>query len=89
MPPWAFERDGEVVKVDPRGPLIVSTSGADLEIGAALKGLGIVYLLKTGFRTTSIVETSPSSWTSGASRSTVPGCTTARALFCLVRCASS
>ena len=46
MPPWAFERDGDAVKVDPTGPLIVSTSGADLEIDAALKGLGIVYLFE-------------------------------------------
>ena len=45
-PPWEFERDGELVKVDPRGPLIVSTSGADLEIDAALKGLGIAYLFE-------------------------------------------
>lgn len=46
MPPWEFERDGEVVKVDPTGPLIVSTSGADLEIDAALTGLGVVYLFE-------------------------------------------
>ena len=46
MPHWEFERDGEGVTVDPNGPLIVSTSGADLEIDAALKGLGIVYLFE-------------------------------------------
>ena len=45
-PPWEFERDGELVKVDPTGPLIVSTSGTDLEIDAALNGLGIVYLFE-------------------------------------------
>ena len=45
-PPWEFERDGKLVKVDPAGPLIVSTSGADLEIDAALKGLGIVYVFE-------------------------------------------
>ena len=45
-PPWRFERDGEVVKIDPSGPLIVSTCGADLEIDAALAGLGIVYLFE-------------------------------------------
>src|SRR5271163_4395068 len=28
MPAWEFERDGEIVKVDPTGPLIVSTAGA-------------------------------------------------------------
>ena len=46
MPPWEFERDGEVVKVNPTGPLVVSTSGADLEIDAAVRGLGIVYLFE-------------------------------------------
>ena len=46
MPPWEFERDGETVKIDPKGPLIVSTSGADLEIEAALRRLGIVYLFE-------------------------------------------
>ncbi len=46
MPHWEFERDGEGVTVDPTGPLIVSTSGADLEVDAALKGLGIVYLFE-------------------------------------------
>ena len=37
-PAWEFERDGEVIKVAPQGPLI-ATSG-DLEIGAAIAGLG-------------------------------------------------
>ena len=46
MPLWHFERDGEVVEIDPAGPLIVSTSGADLEVDAALRGLGIVYLFE-------------------------------------------
>ena len=46
MPHWVFERDEGVIKVDPTGPLIVSTMGADLEIDAALKGLGIVYLFE-------------------------------------------
>ena len=45
-PSWEFERNGESVKVDPTGLLIVSTSGADLEVDAALKGLGIVYLFE-------------------------------------------
>ena len=46
MPPWEFERFGEAVKVDPTGPLIVSTSGADLGIDFALHGLGIIYLFE-------------------------------------------
>jgi DNA-binding transcriptional LysR family regulator len=37
---WEFERNGELVKVNPTGPLIASTM--DLELGAALAGLGII-----------------------------------------------
>ncbi len=42
MPAWEFERDGEVVRVDPAGPLIVSSGSADMLIGAAIAGLGMV-----------------------------------------------
>lgn len=37
---WEFERNGELVKVNPTGPLIASTM--DLELSAALAGLGII-----------------------------------------------
>ncbi|WP_442581287.1 LysR substrate-binding domain-containing protein [Mesorhizobium sp. ASY16-5R] len=37
---WEFERDGEVVKVVPHGPLV--SSNGDLEIAAAVDGLGIL-----------------------------------------------
>jgi DNA-binding transcriptional LysR family regulator len=40
MPSWEFERDGEVIKVVPQGPL-VATSG-DLEIAVAIRGLGLI-----------------------------------------------
>jgi DNA-binding transcriptional LysR family regulator len=44
MPPWEFERGGEVVRVDPTGPLLVSIPGAvDLGVDAAIAGTGIVY----------------------------------------------
>ena len=44
MPPWEFERDGELVRIDPSGPLLVSIPGAvDLAIEAAIAGTGIVY----------------------------------------------
>jgi DNA-binding transcriptional LysR family regulator len=44
MPPWEFERNGELVRVDPTGPLLVSIPGAvDLAIEAAVAGSGIVY----------------------------------------------
>src|SRR5215467_379539 len=33
--PWEFERDGEVVRVDPTGPLLVGISASDLAVSAA------------------------------------------------------
>lgn len=51
MPPWEFERDGEVVKVDPAGPLLVSVGGAsNLSVDTAVAGLGIVYLFEDWLR---------------------------------------
>ena len=45
MSPWEFERDGEVVRVEPAGPLLVSTGTAtDLAVEAALAGTGIICL---------------------------------------------
>jgi DNA-binding transcriptional LysR family regulator len=44
MPPWEFERDGEVVTVDPMGPLIVRMGGgSDLAVDAAIAGSGIIF----------------------------------------------
>ena len=44
MAPWEFERDGEVVRVDPAGPLLVSIGPAtDLAVDAAIAGTGIIY----------------------------------------------
>jgi DNA-binding transcriptional LysR family regulator len=39
---WEFERDGEIVRVDPTGPLLVGTSASDLTVSAAIAGIGIV-----------------------------------------------
>ncbi|WP_448099432.1 LysR substrate-binding domain-containing protein [Luteibacter yeojuensis] len=51
IPPWEFERDGEVVRVDPTGPLIVRIGGgADLNVDAALAGTGIIYLFEDWLR---------------------------------------
>lgn len=48
---WEFERDGEVVQVDPAGPLIVSLGGAtDLLVDAAIAGVGIVPLFEDWLR---------------------------------------
>ena len=51
MAAWEFERDGEIVKVDPSGPLVVSIASAvDLVIAAALAGTGIIYLFEDWLR---------------------------------------
>lgn len=51
MPPWEFERDGEVVRIDPTGPLIVRAGGAtDLAVDAAIAGTGIIYLFEDWLR---------------------------------------
>jgi DNA-binding transcriptional LysR family regulator len=51
MPPWVFERDGEVVQVDPSGPLLVQNGTAtDLAVHAAVAGTGIVHLFEDWLR---------------------------------------
>jgi len=47
MPAWEFERDGEVVRVEPTGPLKVRIGGAvDLAVDAAVQGLGVIHLFE-------------------------------------------
>jgi DNA-binding transcriptional LysR family regulator len=51
LAPWEFERDGEVVRVDPTGPLLVSAGGAvGLTVDAAIAGVGIVHLFEDWLR---------------------------------------
>ncbi|MDR3462003.1 MAG: LysR family transcriptional regulator [Beijerinckiaceae bacterium] len=51
MAPWEFERDGEVVRVDPAGPLLVRIGAAtDLAVDAAIAGTGIVHLFEDWLR---------------------------------------
>jgi DNA-binding transcriptional LysR family regulator len=51
MPPWEFERDGEKVRIDPTGPLVVTAGGAsDFAVDAAVAGLGIVGLFEEWLR---------------------------------------
>jgi DNA-binding transcriptional LysR family regulator len=51
MMPWEFERDGEVVRVDPGGPLLVQVGPAtDLAVDAAVAGTGVVYLFEDWLR---------------------------------------
>jgi DNA-binding transcriptional LysR family regulator len=48
---WQFERDGETVRIDPPGPLLVQVGGAiDLAIETAVAGTGIVYLFEDWLR---------------------------------------
>jgi len=51
MAPWEFERDGELVRVDPGGPLLVQAGAAtDLAVDAAVAGTGIIYLFEDWLR---------------------------------------
>ena len=51
MPAWEFERDGEVVVVDPVGPMIVRIGGGtDLLVDVAVAGTGIVCLFEDWLR---------------------------------------
>ena len=51
IPTWEFERDGEVVRVDPVGPLVVRLGAAvDLAVSAAVAGLGIIHLFEEWLR---------------------------------------
>jgi DNA-binding transcriptional LysR family regulator len=51
MTPWEFEREGEVVRVDPTGPLIVRAGGAtDIAVDAAIAGTSIIYLFEDWLR---------------------------------------
>ena len=48
---WEFERDGELVRVDATGPLVVSIGTAtDLAVEAAIAGTGIIYLFEDWLR---------------------------------------
>ncbi|OWV78510.1 LysR family transcriptional regulator [Rhizobium sp. N122] len=49
--PWEFEREGEMVRVDPSGPLIVRVGGAtDLTVDAAIAGTGVVCVFEDWLR---------------------------------------
>ncbi|KLD77731.1 LysR family transcriptional regulator [Xanthomonas hyacinthi] len=47
IPAWEFERDGEIVLIEPSGPLLVRLGAAvDLAIDAAVGGLGVIHLFE-------------------------------------------
>jgi DNA-binding transcriptional LysR family regulator len=51
MASWEFEQHGEVVRVDPTGPLVVRLgAGVDLAVSAAIAGLGIIHLFEAWLR---------------------------------------
>ena len=51
IPVWEFERDGEIVRVDPTGPLLVRLGAAfDLAVQASIDGLGIIHLFEDWLR---------------------------------------
>lgn len=48
---WEFERRGERISIDPKGPLVAGFGGAtDLAIRAAVAGCGIIYLFEEWLR---------------------------------------
>ena len=51
IPAWEFERNGEAVKIDPTGPLLVRLGAAtDLAVDAAVAGSGVIYLFEDWLR---------------------------------------
>jgi DNA-binding transcriptional LysR family regulator len=50
-PTWEFERDGEVVRLNPTGPLLVRPGAAvDLAISTAVAGVGVIHLFEAMLR---------------------------------------
>ncbi|MBP2299763.1 LysR family transcriptional regulator [Azospirillum picis] len=43
---WEFERDGEVLRIEPAGPLTVHVTAIDLAVSVAIAGNGIVQLFE-------------------------------------------
>jgi DNA-binding transcriptional LysR family regulator len=69
MSPWEFGREGEVVRIEPQGPLTVSIGGAmDLAVDMAVAGVGIIALfeewLDPHFRSGRLVPVLPDWWAS-------------------------
>jgi DNA-binding transcriptional LysR family regulator len=51
MTSWEFERNGEIVTLEPTGPLIVRVGAAtDLAVDAALAGSGVIHLFEDWLR---------------------------------------
>ncbi|MEX3787467.1 LysR family transcriptional regulator [Paraburkholderia sp. BR14374] len=51
MPTWYFERNGELLQLNPTGPLLVRPGAAiDLAVSGAVAGLGIIHLFEDMLR---------------------------------------
>lgn len=48
--PWEFELAGEIVLVEPNGPLTVVHAGTDLAVEAAIAGSGVIFLFEAWLR---------------------------------------
>jgi DNA-binding transcriptional LysR family regulator len=50
-PTWYFERDGEVLQLNPSGPLLVRPGAAiDLAVSCAIAGVGVIHLFEDMLR---------------------------------------
>jgi DNA-binding transcriptional LysR family regulator len=47
---WEFEHDGEIVRIEPDGPLAIDVNAIDLAVSAAIDGCGIVHLFEDWLR---------------------------------------
>jgi len=50
QPVWTFERQGEVIRIEPTGPLAIDVNAIDLAISTAIDGCGIVHLFEDWLR---------------------------------------
>jgi DNA-binding transcriptional LysR family regulator len=51
FPIWEFERGGEVIRINPQGPLVIRPAASiDLAIDAAMAGLGVIHLFEGALR---------------------------------------
>jgi DNA-binding transcriptional LysR family regulator len=51
FPIWEFERGGEVIRINPQGPLVIRPAASiDLAIDAAMAGLGVIHLFEGSLR---------------------------------------
>ena len=47
---WEFEREDEIIKIEPAGPLAIDVNAIDLAVAAAIDGCGIVHLFEEWLR---------------------------------------